>query len=373
MSGPVNAVVTTGIYCRDGCPASPDPVNVRTYPMDASAEHDGFRPCLKCRPDGRAPPVNWRGVPELVDHALHEICHGALDYSTESELASLLGVSSRHLRRLFTEHLGVTPTQIGISRRTHFARRLVDETDLPVAQIAFAAGFGSVRSFNSSFKQIFHFTPTELRAKRRHSDQIPADGGIALTLEVAPTPDTDTISTALSTAAISGVEHASRHAYQRTIVLAGHAGAIRVDWTRPEALRVEAHLPRFDRLIEVASRVRRLFDPTLDPRVFRGWTDTETAVKQLLVEELGPAATRTILSEVAHRHGTDLLPIRPLGLTHTNADYEKLSARDWLRAGVPVEVAERCHAAAQTKPATPRGQISYSNTVAFLAAGFQDS
>ena len=350
VSGPVNAVVTTGVYCRDGCPASPDPGHVRTYAIDASAEQAGYRPCLRCRPDQRAPPASWGGVPELVDHTLHEICHGALDFSTEAELASQLGVSSRHLRRLFIAHLGVTPTQVAISRRAHFARRLLDETDLPIAQIAFAAGFGSVRTFNSAIKRIFRFPPTELRSKRRDSDRIHADGGIALSIHVAPDPAVDTIVTALSAAAIRGVEDATGHAYRRTIVLAGHPGAIRVDWPRPGTLRIEAHLPRFDRLIEVASRVRFLFDPTLDAHAPRGWTGTETAIKQLLVTELGPTAATAILSEVARRHGTDLSPIRPLGLTHTNANYPELSVQDWRGAGLPTRLAERCRARALQRP-----------------------
>ena len=157
-------VVTTGIYCRPGCAGTPLERNTRPYTSAAAAEAAGFRPCLRCRPD-REPVAGWVEAPELVCRALRAIADGALDDATEDALAPRLGVSARHLRRLFDVHVGATPAEVARSRRAHFARRLLDDTDLPFAQVARAAGFNSVRQFNRVMKDVFRFTPQELRAR----------------------------------------------------------------------------------------------------------------------------------------------------------------------------------------------------------------
>src|ERR1700737_2651848 len=126
---PFSAVVTTGIYCRPGCGGRPHPGNVREYGLAAAAEAAGYRACLRCRPYRTAQAVSWSG-PELVCRAVQLIIDGALDGGTEAHLGARLGVSSRHLRRLFTAHLGVSPNELARSRRSHFARRLLDDTDL---------------------------------------------------------------------------------------------------------------------------------------------------------------------------------------------------------------------------------------------------
>src|SRR4051812_11431923 len=133
---PYQGVVTTGIYCRAGCAASPKAENVRPFTFPAAAEAGGFRPCLQCRPDTVAGPTSWVAPSELVCRALRLIADGALDGANEEELAGRLGVSERHLRRLFDEHVGATPDGVARSRRAHFARRLLIETDLPAAEIA---------------------------------------------------------------------------------------------------------------------------------------------------------------------------------------------------------------------------------------------
>jgi AraC family transcriptional regulator, regulatory protein of adaptative response / DNA-3-methyladenine glycosylase II len=164
-----SAVVTTGIYCRPDCGGRPLPEHVRRFELAAAAEAAGFRACLRCRPYRTAQPVSWTG-PELVCRAVQLILAGALDGGTETQLGARLGVSARHLRRLFLAHLGVTPDALGRSRRAHFARRLLDDTDLTSTEIAFAAGFGSVRQLNRACLAIFRASPSELRARRQHSD-----------------------------------------------------------------------------------------------------------------------------------------------------------------------------------------------------------
>jgi AraC family transcriptional regulator, regulatory protein of adaptative response / DNA-3-methyladenine glycosylase II len=163
-----SAVRTTGIYCRPGCGAKPLAENVRTFELAASAEAAGFRACLRCRPYRVAGPVT-SGAPELVCRAVRLIIDGELDTGTETSLGARLAVSPRHLRRMFTSHLGVTPDQLARSRRAHFARRLLDDTDLTVADVAFGSGFASIRQFNRQMREVFLASPSELRDRRRRT------------------------------------------------------------------------------------------------------------------------------------------------------------------------------------------------------------
>src|SRR4029450_1776892 len=132
-----SAVVTTGIYCRPGCTARPSAKNVRAFPFAAAAEAAGYRPCHRCRPYRWPQSYSWT-APELVCRAVSLILDGALDEGTETDLGSRLGVSPRHLRRLCEAHVGGTPDGLARSARTHFARRLLDDTDLTITEIAYA-------------------------------------------------------------------------------------------------------------------------------------------------------------------------------------------------------------------------------------------
>src|SRR3954447_25972391 len=142
-----SAVVTTGIYCVPSCGGRPHPGNVRGFETAAAAEASGFRACHRCRPYRTEHPFGWT-APDLVCRAIQMVIDGALDHGGEADLGARLGVSARHLRRLFLAHVGVTPDQLARSRRAHFARCLLDDTELTVTEVAFAAGFGSVRQMN---------------------------------------------------------------------------------------------------------------------------------------------------------------------------------------------------------------------------------
>jgi AraC family transcriptional regulator of adaptative response / DNA-3-methyladenine glycosylase II len=185
-------VVTTGIYCRPGCGARPSAENVTRFPLAAAAESAGYRACFQCRPYRWPECVTWTG-PELVCRAVRLILDGALDNATEEQLGRRLGISARHLRRLFTVHLGVTPDGLARSARAHFARRLLDDTDLSMVDIAFATGFGSVRQFNRDLQAIFRAPPGVLRAKRRKADRLTADGGLPLRLPFRGPLDWDSL------------------------------------------------------------------------------------------------------------------------------------------------------------------------------------
>src|SRR5687768_14675562 len=162
------AVTTTRIYCRPICPArSPNDENIRYYPTAAAAQAAGFRPCLRCRPEASPGTPAWLGTSSVVSRALRLITEGALDRDGVEQLADRLGVTARHLRRLFVQHLGATPIDVALTRRVHFAKKLLDETRLPFTQVAFDAGFGSLRRFNGEIRRAYKRTPNELRRLAR--------------------------------------------------------------------------------------------------------------------------------------------------------------------------------------------------------------
>ena len=149
-------VRTTGIYCRPICPAnSPKRENINYYPTAAAACEAGFRPCLRCRPECAPGTPAWHGTSTTVRRGLRLIADGALDDGNVEQLADRLGVTSRHLRRLFSQHLGASPLAVAHTQRLHFAKRLIDQTHLPLADIALAAGYGSVRRFNDAFRKTY--------------------------------------------------------------------------------------------------------------------------------------------------------------------------------------------------------------------------
>ncbi len=251
------AVVTTGIYCRPGCTARPHAQNVRSYPLAAAAEAAGYRACLRCRPYRCPPSVAW-SAPEMVCRAVSLILDGALDSGSEAELGARLGISARHLRRLFTTHLGVTPDGLARSARVHFARRLLDDTDLTITEIAFAAGFGSLRQFNRACREIFREPPRILRARRRKRDRLIADGGLLLRLPFQGPLDWEALLAYFAARAIPGVEQVSGDTYRRTIVVAGDAGVLELCPGGDEHLLLRAHLPHWEELVHVVQRARRI-------------------------------------------------------------------------------------------------------------------
>ena len=162
------AVTSTRIYCRPILPSAIAEGRERPLLRDRRGRATaGFRPCLRCRPEASPGTPAWSGTSSVVSRGLRLIGDGALDREGVEELADRLGVTARHLRRLFVQHLGATPIDVALTRRVHFAKKLLDETPLPIAQIAFAAGFGSLRRFNGEIRRTFSRTPTELRKLSR--------------------------------------------------------------------------------------------------------------------------------------------------------------------------------------------------------------
>ena len=163
-------VRTSGVYCRPICPApSAKEENVRYFPTAAAAAEAGFRPCLRCRPECSPGTPAWSGTSNTVSRALKLIAQTGLEDGGVDALAERLGIGSRHLRRLFLRHLGASPSAVAHTRRLHFAKKLIDETTLPMTQIALASGFGCVRRFNATIRQVYHRTPSQIRALARQT------------------------------------------------------------------------------------------------------------------------------------------------------------------------------------------------------------
>ena len=334
-----SAVRTTGIYCRPGCGARPHAENVTSYGLAAAAEAAGFRACFQCRPYRWPQSVTWNR-PELVCRAVRLILDGALDRATEAELGARLGVSARHLRRLFTSHLGVTPDGLARSARAHFARRLLDDTDLSVLEIALMTGFGSVRQFNRACREIFRASPRELRAKRRKADRLAADGGLPLRLAFRGPLDWDAILDYCAARAIPGVEHVSGRAYRRTITVDGDPGVIELHPGGDDFLVLVAHLPHWEELTHLVARVRRIAnldldldeprnhlrnDATIGPllrarpglRTPGTWDPFETGVRAIIGQQVSIAAANTVTGRLVRQHGTPVPGLSQLGLSHT--------------------------------------------------------
>src|SRR5262249_25369591 len=162
-------VLTTSVYCRPTCPVKPAKSrNVVFFRTAAAAERAGFRPCLRCRPEAAPGTPAWHGAAATVSRAMRLIESGYLDDGKRVEdLADTLGMTSRHLRRLFMRHAGASPSAVATTRRVQRAKALVDATAMPMATIAFTAGFGSVRRFNGAFRAVYHRPPSAVRRTRR--------------------------------------------------------------------------------------------------------------------------------------------------------------------------------------------------------------
>ncbi len=350
-----SAVVTTGIYCRPGCGAKPLAEHVRTFEHAAAAEAAGFRACHRCRPYRVAGPIAC-GEPELVCHVVQLIIDGALDDGgTEQDLAARVGMSARHVRRLFVRHLGATPDQLARSRRAHFARRLLDDTDLTVIDVAFASGYGSLRQFNRAMHEVFGASPTDLRSRRRRADRLAADGGLELRLPLPTGYDWDTTREFLAARAIPGVEVVSGETYRRTIGVAGAPGVIEVLPGDPGTLMLRVHLPYWEGLIHLVGRVGRLLgtdldfgagvtalraDPVLGPLIRRrpglavpgAWAPFEVGVWAILGRGDPLSMTRSLQALVTGL-GTPV-PGLPAGLTHVFPAPEAVSAARLAAAGL---------------------------------------
>jgi AraC family transcriptional regulator of adaptative response / DNA-3-methyladenine glycosylase II len=289
-------------------------------------------------------------APELVCRAVQLIIAGALDDGDEATLGRRLNVSARHLRRLFRDHVGVTPSQLAYSRRAHFARRLLDDSDLTITEVAFASGFSSVRHFNRAMRDVFHSAPRDLRKRRRRHDRLIADGGLTLRLPFNPPLDWDATVGYLSRRAIPGVESVEDGVYRRTIVLDGDPGMLELSAGGGDHLLLRAHLPYWEGLIHVVERAAHMVgidadivageghlasDPVVGPIVQRqsglrvpgAWGPFEAGVHAIVSQAYDLAATRHGLATITRAYGVHV-PGLPHDLTHVFPSANTLAESD---------------------------------------------
>ncbi|WP_329353372.1 helix-turn-helix domain-containing protein [Streptomyces sp. NBC_01261] len=280
-------VATTGIYCRPSCPAvTPKRRNVRFFATAAAAQGSGFRACRRCRPDAVPGSAEWNARADVVGRAMRLIGDGVVDREGVAGLAVRLGYSARQVQRQLTAELGAGPVALARAQRAHTARVLVQTTDLPITEIAFAAGFASVRQFNDTIRAVYASTPSELRTTRTpHASTAQTKGtgpsaGIPLRLAHRGPYQSAAVFDLLAREAVPGIEEITgtpgRRTYRRTLRLPYGTGIVAVD-ERPGALRTappahpggwldaRLHLTDHRDLTTAVQRLRRLFDLDADP------------------------------------------------------------------------------------------------------------
>ena len=328
-------VRTTGIYCRPICPArTPKLENVTFYASAAAAQDAGYRPCLRCRPESSPELAAWRGTSSTVSRAMLLIAQGALDggESDVETFAQRLGLGGRQLRRLFQKHLGTSPIAVAQTRRLLFAKKLVHETSMPMAEIAHAAGFGSLRRFNDAFQRLYHRPPSELR--RRHGKpESASDCSLTLSQSYVPPYDWPRMLRFYAARAVPGLEVVEGDRYARSIELGGALGtfAVSPSATKANSLTLTLRFPAVSALPVVVSRVRSMFDldadvraifallsrdPLLAPlvaarpglRVPGAWDPFELGVRAILGQQITVGAARGLAGKLVAAYGPELAP-----------------------------------------------------------------
>jgi len=342
-------VKTTGIYCRPVCPVKmPKAENVVFLASAAAATEAGFRPCLRCCPECAPGSPAWYGSSSTVRRGLRLIADGALEDSNVTQLAARLGVTDRHLRRLFTKHLGASPLAVAHTQRLHFAKRLLDETALTMTQVALASGYGSLRRFNDQFKKTYQRSPSELRKRRsvsviqrrsasviqRRSDAAEScrngSGGLSLRLPYREPFDWNAMLQFLSVRATPGVEEVTGHRYARTIHVGGQSCVVEVRPAEsPGFLILTIHSVATGDIFEVIQAARAALDldaPVAEIakllgkdrrltasvrrqpgiRVPGAWNGFELTVRAILGQQISVKAATTLAGRLAHRFGEPL-------------------------------------------------------------------
>lgn len=290
------AVTSTGIYCRPSCPArTPMPANVRFYPTAAAAQRAGFRACKRCRPNASPGSPEWDARADVVARAMRLIADGVVDRVGVPALAAQLGYSVRQLERVLTTELGAGPLAIARAQRAQTARILIETTALPMAQVAFAAGFSSIRQFNDTVQAVFATSPTALRSRVAASGRLDSDGSTSLRLRLpfrqplAP----DNLFGHLAATAVPGVEEVRGETYRRTLRLANGPGIVELT-PMPDHIECQAVLADLRDLTAAIFRCRRLLDLDADPVAVDGRLGTDDALSPLVTKVPGRRVPRCV-------------------------------------------------------------------------------
>lgn len=358
-----SAVLTTGIFCRPGCPAKPRAENVRFFATAAAAAEAGFRPCLRCHPELAPDPPDWGHASPVISRALRLIGEGMLDEYGIGELARRLHISCRQLQRLFVEELGAPPVAVAQTRRLLFAKKLIDETNLSMAEIAFSAGYSSVRRFNEAIRQTYARTPTELRRHRRRSLDDPSGTTIALKLFYRQPYDWPSMLAFLERQATPLVETLDGQTYRRAVSIDGESGIIAVQpLPKQPAVRLSVPYNLSRHLLPLTERVKQLFDLKADPvaidaalrrdpelaplidhapgrRIAGCWDGFEVAVQALLAAG-DPARSKTLLRALIAAVGEPLPESNAPAISHLFPTPERLADGRLAESGLNATLVE---------------------------------
>ncbi|MFF8641169.1 AlkA N-terminal domain-containing protein [Streptomyces sp. NPDC015345] len=347
------AVVTTRIYCRPSCPVVPPKAeNMTFYPSAAACQQAGFRACKRCRPDSTPGSPEWNQRADLVARAMRLIGDGIVDREGVPGLAGRLGYSARQVERQLLAELGAGPLALARAQRAQTARLLIETTALPMAEIAFAAGFSSIRTFNDTVREVFALAPGELRARapKQAAGAAPAtSGALSLRLPFRAPLNPDNLFGHLIATAVPGVEEWRGGAYRRTLSLPYGHGVVALT-PYPDHIGCRLSLTDLRDLTIATSRCRRMLDLDADPaavdgqlrddpvlaplvdkapgrRVPRTVDEAEFAVRAVLGQQVSTAAARTHAARLVTAHGT---PVKDPegGLTHLFPSPQSLAALD---------------------------------------------
>ena len=341
------AVRTTGIYCRPSCPAiTPKRANVEFHRTAAAAQQLGFRACKRCRPDAAPGSPEWNVRGDVVARAMRLIGDGVVDRDGVAGLAARLGYSERHLNRLLTTELGAGPLSLARAQRAQTARTLIETTDLSMTDVAFAAGFGSIRQFNDTVREVYAASPTELRSRTRRPSA--TAGGVTVRLPVRRPFAGPALLAFVGGHAVPGVEWWDGEGYARSLGLPNGHGTVDISFDDAGDIRAEFRLTDWRDLAPAVGRVRRLLDldadpvaidevlgtdPVLGPQIDRtpglrvpgGVDPYEVLARTIIGQQVSVAGARTVTGRIVQAIG-EPLTIEHASLTHVFPTMERLAA-----------------------------------------------
>ncbi|SMD14424.1 DNA-3-methyladenine glycosylase II [Kibdelosporangium aridum] len=334
----VVAVTSTGVYCRPSCPSrTPQRRNTRFFTLPAAAEAAGFRACRRCRPDVQPTSPEWNVRGDLVGRALRLIAGGGVDDEGVAGLARRLAVSERHLHRQLVAEVGVGPQMLAISRRARVARMLIESTALPMSDVAFAAGYASVRQFNHGMRAAFGCPPSELRNTGSTGS---ANGDLVLRLRYRPPLAWQALLKSLATRALSGIEVVSGRCYRRAMRLPHGAGVVTAEFDGPSEVTIRLVLADLRDVTAAVARCREIFDLDADPLMIGDDLGSDPVIGPLVQLQPGlrvpgcadgfELAVRAVSGHQATLVSQFGEPLREpmFGLTHTFPSPETLAEAD---------------------------------------------
>lgn len=301
----VTAVLTTGIYCRPSCPVRPPFArNMRFYPTAAAAQAAGFRACKRCRPDASPGSPEWNVRGDVVARCMRLIADGTVDREGVTGLAARVGYTSRQLQRIMQAELGANPLALARAQRTQTARVLIETTELPFADVAFAAGFASIRQFNDTVRAVCDLTPTQLRQRARSrfaTEAAAAPGVLSLRLPVRTPFAYEGMFGHLAASAVPGLEEVRDGQFRRTLRLPHGHGIVGLT-PQPDHVRCQLVLEDFRDLAAAIARCRRLLDLDADPEAVVESLQSDPQLAPVVAKAPGQRIPRTVdESELALR------------------------------------------------------------------------